>query len=91
MATAFHFRAVASDGKLRTGTLTAETDKLAARELRRQGLIPVFVGAEPKRGLDIYFIDTEGGAATFFSSPRNSRRCSTPGSRWIARFRSPRS
>jgi general secretion pathway protein F len=49
MATAFHFRAVASDGKARTGTLTAETDRLAAAELRRQGLIPVYVGIEPKK------------------------------------------
>src|ERR1700752_607333 len=49
MATAFHFRAVASDGKARTGTLTAETDRLAAAELRRQGLIPVYVGMEPKK------------------------------------------
>ena len=46
MATAFHFRAVASDGKLRTGTLTAATDKQAAQELKRQGLIPVYVGAQ---------------------------------------------
>jgi general secretion pathway protein F len=49
MATAFHFRAVASDGKARTGTLTAETDRLAAAELRRQGLIPVYVGMEAKK------------------------------------------
>jgi general secretion pathway protein F len=49
MATAFHFRAVASDGKSRTGTLTAETDRLAVAELRRQGLIPVYVGIEPKK------------------------------------------
>ena len=48
MATAFHFRAVASDGKVRTGTITAETDKLVASELRRQGLIPVYVGLEQK-------------------------------------------
>ncbi len=53
MSTAFHFRAVASDGKLRTGTLTAETEKIAAQELKRQGLIPVFVGAEEKRGFQI--------------------------------------
>jgi general secretion pathway protein F len=53
MATAFHFRAVASDGKLRTGTLTAETERIAAQELKRQGLIPVYVGSEQKRGLEI--------------------------------------
>jgi general secretion pathway protein F len=52
MATTFHFRAVASDGKVRSGSITAETDKLVATELRRQGLIPVYVGLEGKRGLD---------------------------------------
>jgi len=46
MATTYFFRAVASDGKPRTGTLTAETDKLVASELRRQGLIPVYIGLE---------------------------------------------
>ena len=53
MATTFHFRAVASDGKIRTGTLTAETDKSVAQELRRQGLIPVYVGLEQKKGLEL--------------------------------------
>ncbi len=50
MATTFFFRAVASDGKARTGTLTAENDKLVASELRRQGLIPVYIGLEKKTG-----------------------------------------
>jgi general secretion pathway protein F len=53
MATTFFFKAVASDGKLRTGTITAETEKIVARELKRQGLIPVFVGFEPKKSLDL--------------------------------------
>src|SRR6516164_189861 len=54
MATAFHFRAVAADGKVRMGTLSADTDKLAAAELRRQGLIPVYVGQEQKKvGVDL--------------------------------------
>src|SRR5258707_2771154 len=53
MSTAFHFRATASDGKLRTGTLTAETQKIAVQELRRQGLTPVFVGTEEKRRFQI--------------------------------------
>ena len=48
MATAYHFRAVAPDGKLRTGTISAENDRLAAGELKRQGLIPVYVGQEQK-------------------------------------------
>jgi general secretion pathway protein F len=47
----FYFRAVNADGKLRTGMLTGETEKAVATELRRQGLTPVFVGAEPKKGL----------------------------------------
>jgi general secretion pathway protein F len=52
--TAYFFRAVTSDGKLRTGTLTAETDRHVARELRRQGLTPVYVGLEQKRsGLEL--------------------------------------
>jgi general secretion pathway protein F len=50
MATAYHFRATAADGKLRTGTLTAETDKQVAQELKRQGLIPIYVGLEQKAG-----------------------------------------
>lgn len=51
-ATTFHFKAVAGDGKLRTGTLTAESDKWVAQELKRQGLIPVWVGLEQKKGLE---------------------------------------
>jgi general secretion pathway protein F len=53
MATTFHFRAVASDGKVRTGTVTADNDKSVARELRRQGLVPVYVGLEQKKGFDL--------------------------------------
>ena len=52
MATAYFFKAVAADGKLRTGTFSAETDKQVAQELKRQGLIPVYVGLEQKSGLD---------------------------------------
>src|SRR5437660_3486484 len=47
MAT-FFFRAVASDGKVRTGSLTGDNEKLIARELRKQGLSPIYVGAQPK-------------------------------------------
>ncbi|HTS76129.1 MAG TPA: type II secretion system F family protein [Bryobacteraceae bacterium] len=53
MATTFHFRAVASDGKVRSGTLSADNDKAVAGELRRQGLIPVYVGLEQKKGIDL--------------------------------------
>jgi type II secretory pathway component PulF len=44
----YFFRAVAADGKMRTGSLTADNEKLIARELRKQGLTPVYVGAAPK-------------------------------------------
>jgi general secretion pathway protein F len=53
MATSFFFRAVATDGKIRTGTITAETEKIVARELKRQGLIPVFVGSEKKKSFEL--------------------------------------
>lgn len=49
---AFYFKAVASDGKVRTGTLNADTDKWVTQELRRQGLTPVYVGAEQKKGIE---------------------------------------
>jgi general secretion pathway protein F len=47
--TTFFFRAVASDGKVRTGSLSADSEKAVARELRNQGLIPVYVGVQPKK------------------------------------------
>jgi general secretion pathway protein F len=53
MATAFHFRAVAADGKVRTGMLTAENDKSVAQELRRQGLTPVYVGVEKNKSAEL--------------------------------------
>ena len=49
----FYFKAMASDGKLRTGTLAGESDKAVARELRKQGLTPVYVGVEQKQGLEL--------------------------------------
>src|SRR5579862_2255012 len=51
--TNFFFRAVASDGQLRSGTIHAETERWVAQELRRQGLTPVFVGTEPKRSFEL--------------------------------------
>jgi general secretion pathway protein F len=50
-ATSFHYRAVGVDGKLRTGIITADTTTSVARELRRQGLTPVYVGSEEKKSL----------------------------------------
>src|SRR5580765_1631506 len=49
MATTFFFRAVASDGKIRTGSLSGDDDKLVARELRKQGLTPIYVGVAPRK------------------------------------------
>jgi general secretion pathway protein F len=48
MATTFFFRAVASDGKVRTGSLAGGDEKGVARELRKQGLTPIYVGVAPK-------------------------------------------
>lgn len=47
--TSFHFRAVASDGKVRTGSVPAEDEKRVARELRKQGLVPLYIGLAPER------------------------------------------
>ena len=58
MAT-FFFRAVASDGKLRTGSLTGETDKVVARELRRQGLTPIYVGIDQKNPFELKLREME--------------------------------
>ena len=46
--TAYHFRAVSSDGKARTGTLSADDEKRVAMELRKQGLIPLYIGLTPQ-------------------------------------------
>jgi len=59
--TSFFFKAVASDGKLRTGTLHADSDRRVAQELRKQGLTPVYVGLEPKRSLEIKLPTFWGG------------------------------
>src|SRR5215471_18950999 len=48
MASTFFFRAVASDGKVRSGRLTGDSEKLIAGELRKQGLTPIYVGVAPK-------------------------------------------
>jgi general secretion pathway protein F len=48
VATTYHFRAVAADGKPRHGSVTAESEKAVAQELRRQGLIPVYIGLEKR-------------------------------------------
>ena len=64
---------MASDGKLRTGTITAETDKPSRAELKRQGLTPVYVGLEEKKpgSRSRCRRSSAGGARTFCSSRRN--------------------
>jgi general secretion pathway protein F len=47
-AAPFHYRAVGSDGKVRTGVITGENQRYVARELQRQGLTPVYVGTDEK-------------------------------------------
>ncbi len=59
--TTFFFKAVASDGKVRQGSLSGESDKDIARELRRQGLTPVYVGLEQKKGFDFELPSFGGG------------------------------
>jgi general secretion pathway protein F len=49
----FHYRAIAADGKLRTGLITAESTRSVSRELQRQGLTPVYVGEREKKGFEI--------------------------------------
>jgi general secretion pathway protein F len=45
----FTYRALAPDGKLRTGTLEGETDRAVARELQRRGLTPIAVTSGKSR------------------------------------------
>ena len=54
MAT-FHYKALAADGKTRIGTLAVPDDREAARELRRQGLTPVFIGSDKPGGVSLSF------------------------------------
>jgi general secretion pathway protein F len=61
MATTFFFRAVASDGKMRSGNLAGESETLIARELRKQGLTPVYVGAQPKTAAIEFKMPSFGG------------------------------
>jgi general secretion pathway protein F len=57
----YYFKAVASDGQLRTGTIHAETELLVAKELRRQGLTPVYVGTESKKAAQVKLPAFSGG------------------------------
>src|SRR5438552_9181667 len=59
--TSYFYKAVTSEGKLRTGTLHADSDRWVAQELRKQGLTPVYVGLEPKKSLEIKLPSFRGG------------------------------
>jgi general secretion pathway protein F len=48
MPATFFFRAVASDGKVRTGSLSGESERRVAGDLCKQGLTPIYVGTAPK-------------------------------------------
>jgi len=53
VATDFYFKAVASDGKMRTGILHGDTERWVAQELRKQGLTPVYVGLGEKKSFEL--------------------------------------
>jgi general secretion pathway protein F len=60
--TSFQFKAVTPDGKIRMGALPAESEKRAAAELRRQGLVPIYVGLEQqKAGFELKLPEFGGG------------------------------
>ena len=63
MATTYFFRAVASDGKLRTGSISSESDQHVARELRRQGLTPIYVGAQAQKNATRLALPAFGGGS----------------------------
>ena len=60
-AATFHYRAVGSDGKRRTGIISAENQRSVARELQRQGLTPVYVGTEEKKKSFEFELPSFGG------------------------------
>ncbi len=50
MASTFTYRALAPDGKMRTGTLEGDSDRSVARELQRRGLTPIAVATGKAQG-----------------------------------------
>ncbi|MBS1829133.1 MAG: type II secretion system F family protein [Acidobacteria bacterium] len=58
--TTYFYKAVASDGRPRTGTLTAATEKSVLSELRKQGLTPVYVGLQASKGFELKLPGTGG-------------------------------
>jgi type II secretory pathway component PulF len=89
----FFFRAVASDGQLRSGTIHAETERWVAQELRRQGLTPVYVGSQPQKGFELKLPAFKGAKRkdVLFFTQELSTLLNAPACRWIARLPSPAS
>ena len=80
MATNYYFRAVASDGKLRTGVVHGETEKLVAQRTAPAG---AHAGLRRRRREEVVraqaaVVRGAAAGATSCSSRRSSRRCSTP-------------
>ena len=62
MATAtFQYKAVTADGKVRTGSITSDSNRAAARELIRQGLTPTYVGASAQKSAFSFELPKFGG------------------------------
>lgn len=59
--TTFQFRAATSEGKLRTGSYTAEDTRKVAVELRRQGLTPTYIGLDKPAGFELKMPEFGGG------------------------------
>jgi len=49
----FHYRALAGNGKMLTGVLSGDDVRSVSRELRRQGMTPVFIGTAKPGGFSI--------------------------------------
>ncbi len=58
----FHYRARAADGRIRTGVITAEDARSAARQLTHQGLAPISVGTGEKSSGGFQLPSFGGGA-----------------------------
>ncbi len=58
--TTFQFRAVTSEGKVRTGSYTAADQKKVALELRRQGLTPTYIGLDKPGGFEFKLPEFSG-------------------------------
>ena len=89
VATHFYFRAVASDGKVRTGVSRARPRSWSPANCASRGSRPsMSASSRRSRSSSSCRPSTAAGGATSSSSPRSSRRCSTPACRSTAPYRS---